>query len=94
MTDAKVKNFTDLKVWQQGHKLVVDIYDVTKLFPRDELFCLTTQIRRAIISFTSNIAEGFSRSTAKDKAHFYSIALGSLTEVQNQLLIAKDLKLC
>lgn len=66
------------------------IYKITKGFPKEELFGLTNQIRRAAISITSNIAEGFSRSTFKDKSHFYSIALGSLTETQNQLIIARD----
>lgn len=87
-----IKFFTDLIVWQKGHLLVLDIYNVTKDFPREELFGLTNQIRRAIVSFTSNIAEGFSRKSYKEKSQFYAMALGSLTEVQNQLLIAKDLK--
>lgn len=87
----KIKSFTDLTVWQQGHHLVLAIYRITKKFPKDEQFGLTNQIRRAIVSFTSNIAEGFSRSSYKEKAQFYSVALGSLTEAQNQLLIAKNL---
>lgn len=87
---AKIQTFKDLRVWQLGHSLVLDIYLVTKNFPKDEQFGLTNQIRRAIVSFTSNLAEGFSRSSYKEKAQFYSMALGSLTEVQNQLLIAKD----
>lgn len=89
--NLKVINFTDLTVWQTGHEIVLDIYKATKLFPRDELFGLISQLRRAVISLTSNIAEGFSRSSSKDKAYFYRIALGSITELQNQLLIAKDL---
>lgn len=87
----KIKSFTDLIVWQEGHKLVLEIYLITKKFPKEELFCLTVQVRRAIISFTSNIAEGFSRNSYKEKIQFYSIALGSLTEVQNQILVARDL---
>ena len=89
--DPKVINFTDLKVWQTGHEIVLDIYKATKLFPKDELFGLVSQLRRAVVSLTSNIAEGFSRSSPKDKAYFYRITLGSITELQNQLLIAKDL---
>jgi four helix bundle protein len=77
-------------VWKEGHKLVVMIYKATKRFPKDELFGLTNQIRRAAVSITSNIAEGFSRNTFKDKTNFYAIALGSLTETQNQLLVARD----
>ena len=87
---TKIQTFKDLRVWQLGHSLVLDIYLSTKQFPKDEQFGLTNQIRRAIVSFTSNLAEGFSRSSYKEKAQFYSIALGSLTEVQNQILIAKD----
>jgi four helix bundle protein len=68
------------------------IYELTKKFPREELIGLTSQIRKAVVSLTSNIAEGFSRQTYKDKLHFYVMALGSLTEVQNQLMAARDLK--
>ncbi len=88
--ENKIRSFTDLNVWKEAHKLVIMIYKTTKQFPKDELFGLTNQIRRAVVSVTSNIAEGFSRNTFRDKTQFYSIALGSLTEVQNQLLIARD----
>lgn len=88
----KIKSFTDLNTWRFGHELVLDVYQVTKNFPKEETFGLTNQLRRAVVSFTSNIAEGFSRSSYKEKAQFYSMALGSLTEVQNQLIIAKDLR--
>lgn len=89
---GKIKSFTDLHVWQEGHKLVLVIYTVTKSFPKEEQFGLTNQLRRACVSVTSNIiAEGFSRGSYKEKLQFYSMALGSLTEVQNQLLIAKDI---
>jgi len=87
----KIKSFTDLNIWKEGHKLVLDIYRITKNFPREEQFGLTIQLRRAGVSFTSNIAEGFSRNFYKEKLQFYSIALGSLTEIQNQLLVAKDI---
>ena len=87
----KIKSFTDLIVWQEGHKLVIAIYKLTKQFPKDELFALSSQIRRAVISITSNISEGFSRKSQKEKIQFYYIALGSLTEVQNQPLVAKDI---
>ncbi len=88
----KIKNFTDLTTWQEAHKLVLLIYKLTKGFPRDEYFGLINQIRRAVVSITSNIAEGFSRNSYKEKSQFYSMALGSLTEVQNQLIISRDLK--
>src|SRR3989344_4185938 len=89
---GKIKSFTDLNAWREAHSLVLDIYQITKQFPREEQFGLTNQIRRAVVSITSNIAEGFSRNSYKEKSQFYSMALGSLTEVQNQLLIARDLK--
>lgn len=88
----KIQSFTDLRVWQEGHKLVLEIYRLTAKFPGLEQFGLSNQLRRAVVSITSNIAEGFSRNTAGEKRQFYAIALGSLTEVKNQLLIARDLK--
>lgn len=91
MENTKIKSFTDLNAWKEGHKLVLEIYKITKNFPKEELFGLTNQIRRAAVSITSNIAEAFSRQSFKEKAQFYCIAKGSLTELQNQLLIAKDI---
>ncbi len=88
---SKITAFTDLYAWQESHKLVLGIYKETKKFPMEERFGLTDQIRRAAVSITSNIAEGFGRVSPKEKAHFYSIAMGSVTEVINQLLIAKDI---
>lgn len=88
---AQIKSFTDLNAWQEGHKLILMIYEITKNFPREELFSLTSQMRRAAISTTSNVAEGFSRNTEKDKRQFYTIAQGSLTELQNQLIIVRDI---
>lgn len=90
MPELKIKSFTDLKVWQEGHKLVILIYQITKKFPKDELFALTSQMRRAAISITSNIAEGFGRQGYKEKIHFYYLAQGSLIELKNQILVAKD----
>lgn len=86
-----IKSFVDLATWKEAHKLVLAIYKMTKQFPQDEKFGLIIQLRRAAVSVSSNIAEGFSRNTGKEKVQFYYIALGSLTEVQNQLIIAKDL---
>ncbi|MEK7642415.1 MAG: four helix bundle protein [Patescibacteria group bacterium] len=90
--NTKIRSFTDLIAWKEAHKLVIMIYKVTKNFPKEEVFGLTNQIRRASVSITSNLAEGFSRNTYKDKTQFYAIALGSLTELQNQLLIARDVR--
>ncbi len=86
----KIKSFTDLEAWKEGHKLVIIIYEITKEFPRDEMFGLVSQMRRAAISITSNIAEGFSRTARKEKRQFYSTSLGSVTELQNQLLVCRD----
>ncbi len=85
-----IRNFTDLDTWKEGHKLVIMIYRISKSFPQDEQFGLTSQIRRAAVSVTSNIAEGFSRHSYADKAHFFTMAHGSLTELQNQLLVGRD----
>jgi len=88
---TKIQKFTDLVVWQEGHKLVLLIYRTTKKFPKSEIFGLTAQIQRAAVSVTSNVAEGFGRYTYKERSHFYYIAQGSLTELKNQLLIARDI---
>lgn len=90
--NRKIKTFKDLNAWQESHKLVLMVYKLTRTFPREELFGLTSQIRRCAVSITSNIAEGFSRNTYKDKIQFYCISLGSLTEFQNQVLIARDIE--
>lgn len=87
----KIKNFSDLFAWQESHKLALVVYDSTKLFPNDEKFGLVSQMRRCAVSIPSNIAEGFGRNTAKDKAQFFTISRGSLLELQSQILIAKDL---
>lgn len=87
----KIKSFTDLDSWRVGHEFVLAVYKTTQAFPAVERFALANQLQRAAVGITSNIAEGFSRASKKEKIQFYSIALGSLTEVQNQLLIARDL---
>lgn len=87
---SKLKSFTDLDTWKEGHKLVLLIYKTTKQFPKDELFGLTNQMRRAAVSITSNVAEGFSRRSYKDKTQFFVMFHGSVTELQNQLIIAHD----
>ena len=88
--NGTIKSFTQLDAWRESHKLVLDVYKIVKNFPSDEMYGLVSQMRRAAVSITSNIAEGFSRTTYADKAHFYAMSHGSLTEIQNQLLIAKD----
>ena len=89
--DEKIIHFTDLVAWKDGHKLVLDIYKLVERFPKKEQFGLSSQIERAAVSITSNIAEGFSRYYFKDKIRFYYMARGSVSEVQNLLIIAKDL---
>ena len=90
--NKKIVSFTDLIAWQKGHKLVLDIYKITEKFPQKETYSLIDQMRRAVVSITSNLAEGFGRQTYKDKIHFYYLSQGSLIELKNQLLIAKDIK--
>ncbi len=87
----RIQSFKDLNSWKEAHALVLLIYKETEAFPKSEIFGLISQLRRASVSLTSNIAEGFSRNTYKDKLQFYCVALGSLTEIENQLIIAKDL---
>lgn len=87
----QIRSFTDLNAWREGHKLVLVVYKITKFFPSDEKFGLISQFQRAAVSVTSNIAEGFSRNSNKEKIQFYYTSLGSLTELQNQLLVARDL---
>jgi four helix bundle protein len=85
------KTFQDLIVWQKAHKFVLAIYTVTKKFPLDERFGLTSQIRRASVSIPANIAEGFSKRTKADKARFYNIAKSSMEEVRYYLILSRDL---
>ncbi|MBI2588837.1 four helix bundle protein [Candidatus Saccharibacteria bacterium] len=89
--EAKIRHFTDLFAWQKAHVLTLAVYRETKGFPSDERFGLTSQMRRSATSIKSNIAEGFGRQSNPDKIQFYVIARGSSTELQDQLLIAKDL---
>lgn len=86
----KIRTFKDLDVWKQAHSLVIKVYIITKDFPKEEQYGLVSQMRRAAVSVTSNIAEGFVRNSYKEKTHFYYMSKGSLAELQNQLLISKD----
>ncbi len=87
-----IKEFKDLKIWQKGIEIVSDIYILTKKFPKEELYGLTSQIRRSAISVPSNIAEGFRRYHNKEYKQFLYIALGSCAELETQITIAKNLK--
>lgn len=86
------KHFTDLIVWQKAHQFVLNVYSFTKIFPKEELFGLTSQFRRASVSIAANIAEGYSKKGLKDKIRFFNIAQGSLSECQYYLRLARDLK--
>ena len=82
----------DLRVWQQSIDLVSSVYLTTKSFPKDELFGLVSQMRRAAVSIPSNIAEGFARGTNKEKIHFLRISSGSMSELETQLVLSKKLE--
>ncbi len=86
-----IQSHKDLIVWQKGVELVLSIYKLTKDFPKEEIYGITSQIRRAAISIPSNIAEGRSRGTRKDFGQFLRIAFGSGAELETQLLIARKL---
>jgi len=86
-----VKNFKELNVWKLGKEIATDVYIATKSFPKEEQFGLVNQLRRASISITSNIAEGFSRFQKKDFKRFLQISYGSCSEVESQIEISFDL---
>jgi four helix bundle protein len=86
-----MNNFKELQVWQKSRSLVKEIYLLTQKFPKEELFALTQQIRRATVSIPSNIAEGAGRNSNADYARFIDIANGSAFEVETQLILSMDL---
>jgi len=86
-----MRSFKDLKVWQKGHELTLSIYRATKSFPRDELYGLTSQLRRAAASIPSNIAEGCVRGSGPDFRRFLQVALGSASEVEYHILLSHEL---
>jgi four helix bundle protein len=88
-----MQDFRNLKVWQRAHQLVLDLYAATRPFPTDERYGLTSQMRRAAMSVATNIAEGCGRGSDQDFARFLQIAMGSASEVEYLLLLARDLKL-
>ncbi len=88
-----VKDFRELKVWQKAHHLTLAIYKITAPFPREEMFGLTSQLRRSSASVAANLAEGCGRSGDAELARFCSIAMGSASETEYHLLLARDLKL-
>ena len=88
----QIRHFRDLIVWQKAHQMALKIYRATKLFPADERFGLTSQLRRASISVAANIAEGSARRSTKDLCHFLNMSQGSNEEVKCLLLLARDLE--
>ena len=86
------KSFKDLVVWKKAHNLVLGIYKLTSLFPKAEIYGLTSQMRRASVSIPANIAEGFKKRGIKDKVRFLNIAEGSLEELKYYLQLTNDLK--
>ena len=91
--NTEIKSHKDLTVWQKSIDLVEKIYRCTERFPRQEIYGLATQMRRAAVSISSNIAEGRSRGTRKDFAHFLHMAFGSTSELETQLVIARRLRI-
>jgi four helix bundle protein len=89
---SAIKTYRDLEIWQRGIRFVGQIYAVTRNLPKEELYGLTSQIRRAAVSYPSNIAEGAARSSKKEFVQFLYVALGSLSEVETQLMIAENLR--
>lgn len=90
-SELGVREFEDLHVWQESQNLAVQIYTASKLFPKDEQFGITNQIRRAVTSVSANIAEGYGRSGVNDKLHFMTIAYGSLLETKNFIYLSHRL---
>jgi len=87
-----LKNYKELMVWQKSYQLCLDIYSVTRKFPKEEIYGLSAQMRRAAVSLPSNIAEGYGRKTTADYVRYLYIAYGSICELETQILLAKDLE--
>ena len=86
-----MQNYKDLKVWTKAHEFTLKVYDVTKMFPKEEIYSLTNQMRRAASSVPANIAEGCGKNSKLELAHFLNIALGSANESEYFLILSKDL---
>ncbi|MCK4653103.1 MAG: four helix bundle protein [Candidatus Cloacimonetes bacterium] len=86
------KTFKEIKAWQLAHQFVLEVYRFTKNFPREEIYCLTSQFRRAAISVAANICEGYKKKGKKDKLRFYNISQGSIEECRYYIILSKDLE--
>ena len=91
MKRPAARNFQDLVVWQKAHQFVLSVYRFSELFPNNELYGLTSQLRRSAVSIPANVAEGFKKKTRPDKARYLNISQGSLEESRYYLILAKDL---
>jgi len=87
-----MQNYKDLKVWEKAHHFTLKVYEATKLFPKEELYSLTNQLRRTASSIPANIAEGCGKNSQAEFAHFLNISLGSANETEYFLILSKDLK--
>lgn len=86
------QSFRDLIMWQKAHELVLGIYKKTQDFPKEEVYALTSQVRRSSMSVAANMAEGFKKKGKRDKVRIYNIAQGSLSETEYFLMLSQDLK--
>jgi four helix bundle protein len=87
-----MQNYKDLKVWEKAHHFTLEVYEITKLFPKEEIYSLTNQLRRAASSIPANIAEGCGKNSQAEFAHFLNVSLGSANEAEYFLILSKDLK--
>ncbi|HZS43241.1 MAG TPA: four helix bundle protein [Candidatus Paceibacterota bacterium] len=87
----KIKSFTDLSAWQEGHQLILLIFKVVRNFPQEDQSGLSSQLKRSALAITTNIAEGFGRTAFREKVQFYTFSLKAVREIQNYLLVARDL---
>ncbi len=91
MSNPEVKSYKDLIVWKKGYELVKQVYKISAKLPQSEVFALQSQMRRSAVSIISNIAEGSSRKTRKDYCQFMHVAKGSVSELETQLFLCRDL---
>lgn len=89
---AVCRGFEDLVVWQKAHSFVLEVYKITKAFPKEEIFGLTSQFRRAATSIAANIAEGYGKKSTPDKLRFYNISEGSINECRYYIILSKELE--
>jgi len=87
-----MQNYKDLKVWEKAHQFTLQVYETSKIFPKEEIYSLTNQLRRAAASVPANIAEGCGKNTQAEFAHFRNISLGSANEAEYFLILSRDLK--